>query len=236
MSDFEEDDWTPPSEAELKVLAAKRERSDKISKRIGDYLLKGYKMLASSCEVCYSIELEDKEGQIYCVACQEIDCHETSKDDPVLNAEAAEKVIAESAFSSSGNRLLESINPDVVPGARFSQAAPPPPSTSRADPAPSAIAQPASSSASNILDLRYADAMEEDDLTYVGTGARPKVALPTTTLNKCDIFGSTHATLVEKLHWASQQLVQESRVPQADQLVHLIKSLLEAIKVVNDVK
>ena len=36
----EDDDWTPPSEAEMKVLTAKRERSDKISKLMGDYLLK----------------------------------------------------------------------------------------------------------------------------------------------------------------------------------------------------
>ena len=38
MSD--EEDWSPPSEAELKVIQAKRERSDKISKLMGDYLLK----------------------------------------------------------------------------------------------------------------------------------------------------------------------------------------------------
>jgi len=101
MSDYEsDDDWKPPSEAEMKVLAAKRERNDKISKRMGDYLLKGYKMLATNCPQCYTIELQDKQGQLYCVACQEIDCHETSKDDPVLNAEAADKVLAESAFVS----------------------------------------------------------------------------------------------------------------------------------------
>ena len=37
-------EWVPPSEAEQKVLNARRERSDKISKRMGDYLLKGYKI------------------------------------------------------------------------------------------------------------------------------------------------------------------------------------------------
>ena len=49
VSDFE---WEPPSEAEMKILEARRERSDKISKRMGDYLLKGYKMLGSVCEMC----------------------------------------------------------------------------------------------------------------------------------------------------------------------------------------
>lgn len=46
------EEWKPPTEAEMKVLQAKRERSDKISKIMGDYLLKGYKMLGSSCGVC----------------------------------------------------------------------------------------------------------------------------------------------------------------------------------------
>ena len=36
----EDEEWTPPMEAEMKVLQAKRERSDKISKIMGDYLLK----------------------------------------------------------------------------------------------------------------------------------------------------------------------------------------------------
>ena len=36
-----DNDWRPPTEAEKKVLMAKRERSDKISKRMAEYLLKG---------------------------------------------------------------------------------------------------------------------------------------------------------------------------------------------------
>ena len=64
MSDEHDDsadlEWVPPSEAEQKVLAARRERSDKISKRMGDYLLKGYKMLATTCGVCGTIDLGEK--------------------------------------------------------------------------------------------------------------------------------------------------------------------------------
>ena len=44
----------------MKVIQAKRERSDKISKLMGDYLLKGYKMLATSCQVCFTVELQAK--------------------------------------------------------------------------------------------------------------------------------------------------------------------------------
>ena len=102
MSDSE-DEWTPPSEAEMKVIQAKRERSDKISKVMGDYLLKGYKMLATSCRVCYTVELQNKQGGKFCVACQEVDCHETSKDDPALSQQAASRIIEEEAFSSSSN-------------------------------------------------------------------------------------------------------------------------------------
>ena len=47
-----EEEWTPPSEAEMKVIEARRERQDKISKIMGGYLLKGYKMLATTCPKC----------------------------------------------------------------------------------------------------------------------------------------------------------------------------------------
>ena len=46
------DDWAPPTDAELKVIAARRERQDKVSKLLGEYLLKGYKMLGTTCPAC----------------------------------------------------------------------------------------------------------------------------------------------------------------------------------------
>lgn len=50
--DDEDYEWEPPTEAEMKVIQARRERQDKISKLMGDYLLKGYKMLGECCDVC----------------------------------------------------------------------------------------------------------------------------------------------------------------------------------------
>lgn len=52
--DISSDDmeWKPPSDAELKVIQARRERQDKISKIMGEYLLKGYKMLGTVCSKC----------------------------------------------------------------------------------------------------------------------------------------------------------------------------------------
>ena len=37
-----DDDWTPPTEAELKEMADRRARSDKVSKVMGQYMLKGW--------------------------------------------------------------------------------------------------------------------------------------------------------------------------------------------------
>ena len=94
-SDEADLEWVPPTEAEQKVIAARRERSDKISKLMGEYMLKGYKMLATTCPKCGTIELEDKQSRIYCVACEEVDSEENSKDNPAVNQRAARNQIAE---------------------------------------------------------------------------------------------------------------------------------------------
>lgn len=81
--DFE---WVPPSEAEMKVIQARRERSDKISQLMGEYLLKGYKMLGIVCDICETILLETTSGEKYCIACKELD-EDAEKDNPVFQAE-----------------------------------------------------------------------------------------------------------------------------------------------------
>ncbi|XP_051683939.1 protein ZNRD2 [Oryctolagus cuniculus] len=80
--------WEPPTEAETKVLQARRERQDRISRLMGDYLLRGYRMLGDTCADCGTILLQDKQRKIYCVACQELDS-DVDKDNPALNAQAA---------------------------------------------------------------------------------------------------------------------------------------------------
>uniref|UniRef100_A0A672FJ20 Zinc ribbon domain containing 2 n=1 Tax=Salarias fasciatus TaxID=181472 RepID=A0A672FJ20_SALFA len=86
--DEEDFEWEPPTEAEMKVIQARRERQDKISKLMGDYLLKGYKMLGECCDVCGTILLQDRGQKNYCVSCQELDS-DIDKDNPALNAQAA---------------------------------------------------------------------------------------------------------------------------------------------------
>ncbi len=41
-----------PTREELGMMQARRDRSDKISKIMGEYLLKGYRMLDSYCPEC----------------------------------------------------------------------------------------------------------------------------------------------------------------------------------------
>lgn len=54
LSPLDVDDftWEPPTEAETKVLQARRERQDRISRLMGDYLLRGYRMLGDTCADC----------------------------------------------------------------------------------------------------------------------------------------------------------------------------------------
>ncbi|KAG7269651.1 hypothetical protein CRUP_036061 [Coryphaenoides rupestris] len=83
----------------MKVIEARRERQDKISKIMGDYLLKGYKMLGDCCETCGTILLQDKQQKNYCVSCQELDS-DVDKDNPALNAQAALSQVRERQLSS----------------------------------------------------------------------------------------------------------------------------------------
>ena len=38
-------DWTPPSAAEMEIMKQKRKRSDRVSALMGQYMLKGYRMV-----------------------------------------------------------------------------------------------------------------------------------------------------------------------------------------------
>ncbi|XP_045153226.1 protein ZNRD2 isoform X1 [Echinops telfairi] len=100
--------WEPPTEAETKVLQARRERQDRISRLMGDYLLRGYRMLGETCSECGTILLQDKQRKVYCVACQELDS-DVDKDNPALNAQAAlsqarEHQLASASEPPSGSR------------------------------------------------------------------------------------------------------------------------------------
>ncbi|XP_059728378.1 LOW QUALITY PROTEIN: protein ZNRD2 [Haemorhous mexicanus] len=52
-------------------VEARRERLDRASRAMGALLLRGYRMLGSSCPVCGTVLLQDKEQRLLCVSCQD---------------------------------------------------------------------------------------------------------------------------------------------------------------------
>ncbi|XP_074874457.1 protein ZNRD2 isoform X1 [Buteo buteo] len=55
-------------------LEARRGRQERVSRAMGQLLLRGYRMLGRCCPHCGTILLQDKQQQLYCVTCQELDC------------------------------------------------------------------------------------------------------------------------------------------------------------------
>ncbi|KAM9301763.1 protein ZNRD2 [Gastrophryne carolinensis] len=107
----DDDTWSPPSEPDMKVIRARRERQDKISRLMGDYLLKGYRMLGDSCEECGTILLQDRQRKLLCISCQELDS-DTEKDNPALNPQAALSQVREQQLS-----LQDAPVPDIASSA-----------------------------------------------------------------------------------------------------------------------
>uniref|UniRef100_A0A8C3CH22 Sjoegren syndrome/scleroderma autoantigen 1 n=1 Tax=Cairina moschata TaxID=8855 RepID=A0A8C3CH22_CAIMO len=62
--------WEPVPAAELR---SRRERQDRVSQALGRFLLRGYRMLGSCCPRCGTILLQDKQQQLLCVTCHELD-------------------------------------------------------------------------------------------------------------------------------------------------------------------
>ncbi|XP_031561026.1 protein ZNRD2-like [Actinia tenebrosa] len=56
-----------------------RERTDKISSLMGQYLLKGYRMLGTCCDTCGTVLLKFRDEPDYCVGCNEVDADTTTK-------------------------------------------------------------------------------------------------------------------------------------------------------------
>jgi len=213
----DDEEWTPPTEAQMKVLAAKRERSDKISKLMGDYMLKGYRMLATTCAHCMCVQLQDRHGVNYCVACQEVDCHETSKDNPALSSRAASGVRAEEAFITQ-----RSLSP--------------------AQPPTNSTAPPATTGPSPNLDEARLPSGSPDIVPRVGALPRVRLEQPVRQLETvvtdtwdsrsgadtqgCEPLLSVSLTVVtDKLVWATSLLRQECDVARVTELAVCVREL-----------
>merc|ERR1712004_318220 len=176
--------------------------------------------LATLCPICECVELQDRQGAKYCVACQEVDCHETSKDNPALSQQAASGVRAEGALNISQ---------------------PPPPS-------PAAIASPpAAAPPATSIDPDLIPRIESQP--QVSTRATPRVRhervrgqLQTTTQSWSSLLRSVPedtqpildnslAVVTEKLSWATNQLHQEEDVVRAPHLAVLVRELTQTLRV-----
>ncbi|XP_065718264.2 protein ZNRD2 isoform X2 [Patagioenas fasciata] len=51
--------------------AARRERQERVSRALGELLLRGYRMLGRCCPRCGTILVQDKQQQLHCVTCQD---------------------------------------------------------------------------------------------------------------------------------------------------------------------
>ncbi|XP_037543247.1 protein ZNRD2 [Nematolebias whitei] len=218
--DEEDFEWEPPSEAEMKVIQARRERQDKISKLMGDYLLKGYRMLGECCDACGTILLQDKQQKNYCVSCQELDS-DIDKDNPALNAQAALTQVRErqlaaqspppthaaqlngGASSSQSGGTVAQPRPEHCEGAAAGgRALLPPPAV----PAPSAPAAP----------------------TATLTPIRPPVSPQSSTLRP--VLQEAEEAVLTKLRWATTQLQSSSSLEASIQLCSLITSCASSLR------
>lgn len=209
------DSWTPPTEAEMKVILAKRERSDKISKLMGEYLLKGYKMLGSTCDVCGTILLKDKHNNNYCVACSELDS-DLAKDDPALSARAASSQVQEGEFQGAV-------------------------SSSGAEPSPQRVLQPvlpmdiqmngasASSSPSVLFQSHRQTAGSPRPGTFQELHKDPTTSWTFSADERANLLECEMA-LQSKLRWATQELQKVSSADSSIPLCALIKACAEALK------
>ncbi|XP_076359628.1 protein ZNRD2-like isoform X3 [Tachypleus tridentatus] len=222
--------WEPPTDAEMKVIRAKRERADKISSRMGDYLLKGYKMLNTICEACGTILLKDKQGTLYCVACSEVDAAEHAKDNPALSDIAAERQKEEVNYVSSSeqtdrNQSLEGI------ASTFSTTSLPPPEN-----------HPRFTTSQDAAFVSQDTIFETVSPTTVSltSASKSKSDMEVTAckqdkdLSTC-LSKSTEA-LLEKLTWASQELKKSQCVEGSVHLCSLMKTCCETLLSLQNVK
>ncbi|XP_054997694.1 protein ZNRD2 isoform X1 [Sorex araneus] len=180
--------WHTPTEAETKVLQARRERQDRISRLMGDYLLRGYRMLGETCEDCGTILLQDKQKKIYCVACQELDS-DVDKDNPALNAQAALSQAREHQLASTV---------ELPPEGTGSTPQPPVPRPEHCEGAAAGL-----------------KAVQGPLL----------LGLPPST----DAVACTQEALLQKLNWASAELIPSTSLETSIQLCSLIRACAEAL-------
>lgn len=209
-------EWTPPSEAEMKVIQAKRERADKISNLMGSYLLKGYKMLNETCPKCTTIYLRDKQDELYCVACVEVDT-DTEKDNPASSAEAARRQVAESQFSSSPGAVRRRPTASIL--------------TAAASPAGDQRTSPTRAVTSNAAGFASTAASSFSINAAAAPFSVTVAAAPSSAPAEDErALAAAAAAVRGKLAWAAGQLEAATSVESSAQLVGLIRTCADALQ------
>jgi len=105
-------DWPTLSPEETEKLRLQRHRSNQISKLMGVYLLKGYRMLGTTCNKCQAILMQDRQGEDYCIGCCEVDAAiDTSQEVSSGTSQAVNEALEHSSeaaqlpSSPSNNRM-----------------------------------------------------------------------------------------------------------------------------------
>ncbi|XP_067939134.1 protein ZNRD2-like [Watersipora subatra] len=215
MAEGDADDWKPPTEAEMKVLSARRERQDKISQIMGQYLLKGYKMLGEICEECGTILLRDKQGVDYCVACKEL-TSDTDKDNPVMSDIAAASQVREGA---TGQTTTE-YSADADSGLHYVDQQPSPMISS-----PSVEHQPLpniSVAASRLLNRLEQPGSNDFEMSNV-------TASPAVLNGRTKIVAESVSILESKLQWANTELLRAEHPEQILTLCEVIQKLVATL-------
>lgn len=205
--------WSPPSEAELKVIEARRERNNKISSLMGQYLLKGYKMLAITCPVCDCILLEDRTKNKYCIGCCEVDA-DTKKDNPAVSEEAARKAVEEIQHRQRQDKEVSPLFKSEV-------------KVTNHEKSKSLLPGSALVSSSSVATL----AAEPQQCLQRAQESK------SLTIHGIDISGDVTSVLCalrEKLSWAGNQLSSTSSVHEARNIADLISECCKAIAALRD--
>ncbi|KAM6983913.1 protein ZNRD2 [Tautogolabrus adspersus] len=220
--DDEDYEWEPPTEAEMKVIQARRERQDKISKLMGGYLLKGYKMLGDCCDVCGTILLQDKQQKIYCVSCQELDS-DVDKDNPALNAQAALSQVRERQLAAQSPTPSQA---PVVNGGPSSSSS----STSQASvsvPRPEHC-EGAAAGGRAILPPAAVPLPSPPATAPSLAPARPPVVPQSATIQP--VLQEAEEAVLTKLRWATNQLQSSASLEASIQLCSLIASCASSLR------
>ncbi|XP_074467008.1 protein ZNRD2 isoform X2 [Sebastes fasciatus] len=203
----------------MKVIQARRERQDKISKLMGDYLLKGYRMLGECCDACGTILLQDKQQKNYCVSCQELDS-DVDKDNPALNAQAALSQVRERQLAAQTAATAQA--PELNVGPSTSQAG-----ASVAQPRPEHC-EGAAAGGRALLPPPAVPAPSAPAPTPVLAPTRPPVA-PQSAAIQPALQEAEEAILV-KLRWATNQLQSSTSLESSIQLCSLIASCANSLR------